>query len=125
MMTRSFLIFVSLVFIGYGIACIVDPVLPARLAGLDILNGDAYAEMSAMYGGLQTGVGIFCLLAAFRQSLQSSALLLLVLGVGLLAASRALGALRSDELLTTYTWGALAFETLVTATAAALLSRKA
>ncbi|MFT4768378.1 MAG: hypothetical protein ACI8RN_001513 [Glaciecola sp.] len=124
-MTRSFLTFVSLVFIGYGIACIIDPVLPARLAGLDLLNGDAYAEMSAMYGGLQTGVGIFCLIAACRQTLQSSALLLLVLGVGLLAASRAFGALRSDELLTAYTWGALAFETLVTATAAALLPRKA
>ncbi|WOJ94442.1 DUF4345 family protein [Congregibacter variabilis] len=125
MMTRSFLVFVSVVFSGYGIACIVDPALPARLAGLEVLNGDAYAEMSAMYGGLQTGVGIFCLLAAFRSSFQSSALLLLVLGIGLLAASRALGALRSDELLTVYTWGALAFETLLTATAAALLLRKA
>lgn len=125
MMTRSFLIFVALVFVGYGLACIADPVLPARLAGLEITNGDAYAEMSAMYGGLQTGVGLFCLLAAFRTRLESSALVLLVLGIGLLAASRGLGALRSDDVLTTYTWGALAFETFVTAASAALLLRKA
>jgi hypothetical protein len=124
MMTRSFLIFVALVFIGYGVACVIDPVLPARLAGLDIQNGDAYAEMSGMYGGLQTGVGLFCLLAAFRPQLQSGALLLLVLGIGFLAASRALGALRSEDMLSSYTWGALAFETFVTAAAAALLPRK-
>jgi len=41
-----------------------------------------------------------------------------------LAASRGLGALRAEGVLTTYTWGALAFETLVTAVSAALLQRK-
>lgn len=122
-MTRSFLIFVGLIFFCYGVACTVDPALPARLAGLKIVNGDGYAEMSAMYGGLQMGVGLFCLLGALRQTLQSNALLLLVLGIGLLAAGRALGALRSDDLITTYSWGALAFETLVTAAAATLLPR--
>ena len=123
-MTRAFLTFVAFVFTGYGIACALDPNLPARLAGLEVLSGDGYAEMGAMYGGLQMGVGLFCLLAAFRERLTESALLLLVLGIGLLAALRGASALRSDELLTAYTWGALAFETLVTATAAALLLRK-
>ncbi len=122
-MTRVFLILVALIFVAYGVACIVDPVLPARLAGLQINNGDAYAEMSAMYGGLQTGVGILCLIAAFRSSLERSVLLLLTLAIGLLAATRGLGALRTEEVLTAYTWGALAFETFVTATAAALLTR--
>ena len=123
-MTRAFLVFVALIFIGYGVACVIDPSLPARLAGLQVLNGDGYAEMSAMYGGLQTGVGVFCLIAALRPHLAQSALLLLVLGIGLLAATRALGALRSEEILSGYTWGALAFETFVTAVAATLLSRK-
>lgn len=123
-MTRSFLLFVAVVFVGYGIACTIDPLLPARLAGLEIINGDGYAEMSAMYGGLQTGVGLFCLIAAFRQSLQESALLLLVLGIGFLAASRAGGALRSEDIISSYTWGALAFETLVTALSAGLLLRR-
>lgn len=123
-MTRSFLLFVGLVFAGYGIACVLDPVLPARLAGLAIINGDGYAEMSAMYGGLQTGVGLFCALAAFRPALQQSTLLLLVLSIGFLAAARAGGALRSDDVLSSYSWGALAFETLVTSAAAGLLLRR-
>ncbi|EAQ96388.1 DUF4345 family protein [Congregibacter litoralis] len=122
-MTRAFLILIAFIFAAYGVACILDPSLPARLAGLQITNGDGYAEMSAMYGGLQTGVGVFCLLGAFRSSMERSVLLLLVLGIGLLAATRALGALRTEEVLTVYTWGALAFETFVTAAAAALLSR--
>ena len=123
-MTRAFLTFVALVFIGYGIACALDPDLPARLAGLEILSGDGYAEMGAMYGGLQTGVGVFCLLAAIRARLTESALLLLVIGIGFLAALRGASALRSDELLTAYTWSALAFETFVTAASAALLLRE-
>lgn len=123
-MTRIYLLFVALVFTSYGIACAIDPILPARLGGLSIVNGDGYAEMSAMYGGLQTGVGLFCALAAFRPRMQESALLLLLLGIGLLAATRATGALRSEELISGYTWGALAFETFVTAAAATLLLRK-
>ncbi|MDP5052320.1 MAG: hypothetical protein NWP69_00905, partial [Congregibacter sp.] len=70
-----------------------------------------------------TGVGLFCLMAAFRAPLQSAALLLLVLGIGFLAAARGIGALRSDDILSSYTWGALAFETFVTAAAATLLPR--
>jgi hypothetical protein len=122
-MTRSFLFIVGLIFTAYGVACALDPALAARLAGLEALNGDGYAELGAMYGGLQTGVGLFLALAAFRPRLQSAALLLLVLGIGLLAALRGASALRSDALLTAYTWGALAFEGLVTAIAAALLLR--
>lgn len=119
-MTRSFLVLVGLIFIGYGVACALDPTLAARLAGLGIGNGDAYAELSAMYGGLQTGVGLFLVIAGFQPRLQGAALLVLILGIGLLACFRGLGALRTEDLVTSYTWGALAFETFVTASAAAL-----
>jgi hypothetical protein len=120
-LNRSFLVLVGLIFLGYGVTCALDPDLAARLAGLAVKNGDGYAELSAMYGGLQSGVGLFLAIAAFQQRLHRPALLLLVLGIGFLAAMRALGALRTDELVTAYTWGALAFETFVTAGAAALL----
>jgi hypothetical protein len=123
-MKRSFLLIVGLIFIAYGLACAIDPGLAARLAGLQIGNGDGFAELGAMYGGLQTGVGLFLALAAFRPRLQDGALLLLVLAIRLLAALRGASALRTGELVTAYTWGALAFETLVTAIAAALLLRR-
>lgn len=120
-MKRSFLVLVGLIFLGYGVACALDPGLAARLAGLEVGNGDGYAELSAMYGGLQTGVGLFIAVAGFQQRLQQPALLLLVLGIGFLAAMRGLGALRTEEVITAYTWSALAFETFVTAGAAAFL----
>ena len=123
-MIRAFLLVIGLIFIAYGIACALDPALPARLAGLAIVNADGYAELGAMYGGLQTGVGVFLAVAAFRPRLHEAALLLLLLGIGLLAALRAGSTLRADDAATAYTFGALAFETLVTAGAAALLLRR-
>ena len=123
-MNKTFLFLVGAIFAAYGIACALDPALPARLAGLAINNGDGFAEMGAMYGGLQVGVGAFCILAALQPPLQRPALLLLLLAIGLLALMRGASTLRSDELVSAYTWGALAFETLVTACAAALLLRR-
>lgn len=123
-MDRSFLLIVGLIFVAYGAACAFDPGLAARLAGLAIKNGDGYAELGAMYGGLQTGVGLFLAVAAFQSRLHHGALLLLVLGIGLLAALRGASALRTDDVVSAYTWGALAFETLVTAIAVALLNRR-
>ena len=124
-MTRVFLSVTGLIFLSYGIACALDPALPARLAGLDILNGDGYAEMGAMYGGLQSGAGLFLILAAFRPGLWQGALFFLALGVGLLAALRAGSALRTQDAVSIYTWGALLFETLVSALAAYLTDKRA
>lgn len=123
-MTRSFLLIVGLIFFAYGVACAVDPGLPARVAGLQILTGDGYAEMGAMYGGVQAGVGLFLAIAAFRRTHQSPALLLLALTMGLVALVRGVSALRDDGVLTAYTWGALGFEIAVTIIAVTLLTRR-
>jgi hypothetical protein len=121
---RAFLALVALTFIAYGVACALDPALPARLAGLAIKNADGYAELSAMYGGLQIGVGLFLALAAFQPLLQRPAFILLVVAIGLLAVFRGVGVLRSEDAATAYSFGALAFETLVTAIAAGLLLQR-
>ena len=55
-------------FIVYGLMCLFSPALPTGYAGLAMNSGDAFAEVGAMYGGLQTGFGIFCLLGADRKS---------------------------------------------------------
>ena len=111
------------IFMSYGIACFLSPELPAGDAGLNIGSGDAYAEMSAMYGGLQTGVGIFCILCALQASLQRAGLLLLAIGIGLLAAARLYGAWDADWMVGVYTWGALAYETITAALAVVALRR--
>lgn len=112
------------VFIGYGLVSLLAPTVPAGFAGLILGNGDAYAEISAMYGGLQTGLGLYCLLAALRPEFYRAGLALLLIGIGSLAIARSIGALTTAEPLSLYTWGALGYE-YMTALIAALALRKA
>ena len=110
-MLGKFILWLSaILFIGYGIACILNPALPAASAGLSIENGDGFAEMASMYGGLQTGFGIWCLLGALRPDLYRAVLTSLVLVVGLVATGRLYGSLVGEGELTAYTWGAMGYE---------------
>jgi hypothetical protein len=84
-------------------------------------NGDAYAEIGAMYGGLQTGFGLFCLLAAIRPALYRAGLTLLVLAIGSLALGRLYSALIASDPVGGYTYGALCFEFAVAVLAALAL----
>lgn len=110
----------TLIFGAYGIACMVSPELPANYAGLAITNGDAFAEMGAMYGGLQAGFAVLCLLGATRAWMYKPALTMIVVMVGGLAVTRAFWMLAGAEPVGTYTQGALAFE--VTTTVLALVA---
>jgi len=100
----------GLIFTSYGVACLLSPELPAGYAGLTITNGDAYAEMGAMYGGLQTGFGLFCILAAIRPELHRAGLLILVFVIGALAVSRLFFAFTTTDPVGVYTWGAMGYE---------------
>jgi hypothetical protein len=113
----------AIVFIAYGLACLVSPAIPAGYAGLVIGTGDAFAEIGAMYGGLQTGFGVFCLLGALRTEFHRPALMSLVLMVGGLALARLFSAVTSVEPVGSYTYGAIAFE-FTTAILAAVALRK-
>jgi hypothetical protein len=110
MLDRGILWLSAVVFTAYGLNCLFNPGLAADYAGLAMTNGDAYAEVGAMYGGLQTGVGLFCAIGATRIEHRRSALLLLALGIGLLAIARLISALTGSEAVSAYTWGALAYE---------------
>ncbi len=113
----------AIVFIAYGLACFFSPALPAGYAGLEMTNGDAFAEIGAMYGGLQTGFGLFCLLAALKPEYTRSGLVLLVICIGLLAVGRLYSTFTGPGDVGPYTWGAMAFE-FATAILAALALRK-
>lgn len=113
----------ALVFIAYGLVSLISPDVPAGFAGLVMTNGDAFAEIGSMYGGLQTGVGLFCLLALLRPEYYRGGLAILVIGIGMLAFARLVSALVTNEALTAYTWGALVYE-LVTVLIAAMAIRQ-
>lgn len=123
MLGKVILWFSAVVFIAYGLACLISPALPTGLAGLSINTGDAYAEISAMYGGLQTGFGLFCAFGALRSEFFRPALASLVLVVGGLALARLFATLMGDDPVGSYTYGALAYET-TTAVLARLALRK-
>lgn len=115
--------FSALVFISYGLVSLISPHVPAGFAGLVITNGNAYAEIASMYGGLQTGVGLFCLLAIMRPEFYRAGLVLLVIGIGALAAARLMAVVVNTEPVSAYTYGALVYEFITTVLAASALKR--
>jgi len=115
----------TLTFISYGLVSLFFPAIPAGLASLTMVNGDAYAEIGAMYGGLQTGIGLFCALALLKPDLYRSGLLLLVLGIGALTLARLISMLTTQDPLTAYSYGALTYELATTLLALAALLRPA
>ncbi|MDO8909351.1 MAG: DUF4345 family protein [Pseudohongiella sp.] len=124
-MTGKIILWVSaLVFIAYGLVSLIAPAVPAGFAGLIISNGNAYAEISSMYGGLQTGIGLFCLLAAIRPEYYRGGLALLTIGIGALTIARFIGFVVTPDSVTAYTYGALVYEFL-TATLGAIAWRQA
>jgi hypothetical protein len=100
----------AIMFIAYGVMCLFSPALPTGYAGLSMNSGDALVEIGAMYGGLQTGFGIFCLMGALRNALYRPALLALVFLVGGLALARLFTLVTSGATVGSYTYGAMAYE---------------
>jgi hypothetical protein len=100
----------AVIFTAYGLACLFSPDLPAGYAGLVMSNGDAFSEIGAMYGGLQTGFGLFCMVAAIKPEHYRSGLLLLVVAIGLLAVGRLYATLIGTGEVGPYTWGAMTYE---------------
>ena len=114
----------ALVFMAYGLVSLLYPVIPSGLAGLEMSNGDAFAEIGAMYGGLQTGLGLFCLLALLKPDFYYAGLALLLLGIGSLALARLFSFMMVTDTVSAYTYGALIYEFLTAALAATALLRK-
>ena len=114
MLGKGILWLSAVMFIGYGLLSLFSPATPADFAGLEILNGDGFAEVGAMYGGLQTGLGLYCGFAALNREFYRAGLLLLVFGIGALALARLLSLILSPDAVSAYTWGALGYESITT-----------
>ncbi len=78
MKIKLFLGFVALMFISYGLYCLADPSILAGGAGVVATTMTGTIELQTMYGGLQTSIGVMCLLAVFQPRFQAGALMALV-----------------------------------------------
>jgi hypothetical protein len=100
----------ALAFVGYGLVSLVSPEVPAGLVDLQMNSGDAFAEVAAIYGGLQTALGVFFLLALINPAHYRAGLLVLLLVMGGLALARFIALWVTADAIGSYTVSALAFE---------------
>lgn len=106
--SRILLGLTGLAFAGYGIYCAYDLDMIVRLTGLAFRMPSAAVESLAMYGGLQTGIGLLFLNSALNPRLTAYGLVAMLFVMGSLAVGRALGI--SIDGLDDYNQGALVFE---------------
>ena len=111
MFTTVFLWITAIGWIGYGLYCLFVPSTLTTFAGLSPTTLTAEVEIRAMYGGLQTAVGVLALIGALHPRRSEGVLLTLsciYLGLCLTRSSSAL--LLGDA--SAYTLGAAGFEGL-------------
>mgnify|MGYP002850693092 FL=1 len=112
---RIVLILTGASFAGYGVACLLNPELPAGYIGIELSGVSGTVEVVAMYGGLQGAFGLLCFyLAAAPERVRSGLILVLVICGGL-AFGRGFGLLVHGT--SSYNLGALAYEMTTTALA--------
>lgn len=58
---RVLLFAIGMAFASYGLMCLFDPLRVAEITGIQLPNASALAEVVAMYGGLQFGLGVLAL----------------------------------------------------------------
>ena len=100
----------SLLFIGYGLACFYDPSIATSNAGLVMEGSSAFAEIGAMYGGLQMGFGLFCLIAVINSNYYRAGILALFIVIGFVGVTRLISQIVGSDEWTSYTVGALIYE---------------
>lgn len=122
MATRIFLGISALLWLPYGLFCLLRPEYLAEVAGVTAASATATTELRAMYGGLQAGIGALAFAALLRPALRQPALVTLLFLTSGLGLARTLG-VALDGSLSSYTAMGLAIEFISAASAAWLLSQ--
>ena len=123
MVVRIFLGLSVLIWLPYGVYCLLAPHALAASAGLTAVSATGTTELRAMYGGLQMAIGLLAAFALFRGSLRPAALValgFLTLGLG---TGRLFG-MALDGDVSQYSGFALVFEFASAAAAVWLHSRE-
>lgn len=123
MLSRVFLGLVALTFLPYGVYCFFVPGALAEAAGVVATTATGSTELRAMYGGLQTGIGLLAGLAMFRAAWVRPALLATAFVAGGLFFARITGS-TLERGWSQYTGMAMAFESTMLVVSVALLRRQ-
>lgn len=90
-LARFVLIVTGISFFGYAVACFLFPVeVAGRFTGYGLEAAAGMVEVRAMYGGLQAGFGVFCLLAGWRPAWTRPALAAIACVMGGLVLTRSI-----------------------------------
>ena len=90
-LARFVLLFTAVSFIGYGLACLLVPNMVGNISGLGMQTVSGRTEIHAMYGGLQTGLGLYFLLCGLHREWVRPGVVALILVMGGLALARCYG----------------------------------
>ena len=122
MIERVFLALMAVLFIFYGLYCLVQPGYLEEVAGVSAAGITGTIEIQAMYGGLETAIGVLCALGAIQVSMRRPALIaVLFCFTGLAIPRVTLGLMHGD--VGGYTLAAMILETFSAVMALYLLSR--
>ena len=114
--------FNGVLFAVYGVYCVFALEALADFTGLAYARPGGYVEAGAMYGGLQTGLGLFLLYAVWRPKLVVPALVAMLFMLAGLALTR-LGGLTNHG-ADPYNLTAVVYELVTVALVAAALRRE-
>ena len=106
---RIFLGINAILWLPYGIYCLFQPSFLAEAAGVAAASTTGTIELRAMYGGVQSAIGVLCGLAVLRDDLRRPALIGLAFLTGGLFLGRVAGVFVADE-VSSYTGMALGLE---------------
>jgi hypothetical protein len=88
---RIFLTLSALIWLPYGLYCLLEPGSLAEIAGVAASTPTGTTELRAMYGGLQAAIGALALAGSLRERVRRSALVALTVLTAGLGSARLLG----------------------------------
>jgi hypothetical protein len=106
---KPYLVFTVLVWLPWGLLCVFDITVIADIIGVVGVTPSGNSDLRAMYGGVQTAVGLIAALALYDTRFFPNLLFTLAFVGSCLALSRTYGLL-ADDSSSGYTWGVLAYE---------------
>ena len=108
-LAQGFLLLQGVAFFGLGVWFLIEPTTMASVIGLAPENPAGFAELRAVYGGLEIALGVFLLVTGFQANWSKTGLWLLLSCYGGITTGRIVGILL-DQPDDTFTLQLLSFE---------------